>query len=88
VTSIKSKIASTWKDMSLPFPEPGVRLIKREKIDEFVGLMEEYRVELAEAVANLDGHYGELKVAAAERLGRLYNSGDYPVVSLKTQQQI
>src|SRR4051812_36148867 len=25
VTAIKSKIANTWKDMSLPFPEPGVR---------------------------------------------------------------
>jgi hypothetical protein len=78
VTSIKSKIASTWKDMSLAYPEPSVRLIKREKIDEFVGLMEEYRVELAEAVANLDHHYGELKVAAAERLGRLFNPSDYP----------
>ena len=78
VTSIKSKIANTWKDMSLPFPEPGVRLIKRDQIDEFVGLMEEYRNELAEAVANLDNHYGDLKVAAAERLGRLFNPGDYP----------
>ena len=78
VTSIKSKISSTWKDMSLPFPEPGLRLIRRDKIDEFVGLMEEYRVELAEAVANLDRHYGELKLAAAERLGRLFNPTDYP----------
>ncbi len=78
VTSIKTKIASVWKDMSLPFPEPGVRLIRRDKLDEFISLMEEYRGELAEAVANLDRHYGDLKVAAAERLGRLFNSGDYP----------
>jgi hypothetical protein len=79
VTSIKTKIASVWKSMSLPFPEPGVRLIRRDKIEEFVGLMEEYRNQLAEAVANLDDHYGELKSAASERLGRLFNSGDYPV---------
>src|SRR4051812_21405602 len=78
VTSIRGKIASAWKSMSLPFPEPGVRLIRRDKIDEFVGLMEEYRTELAEAVANLDRHYGELKAAAAERLGRLFNPSDYP----------
>jgi hypothetical protein len=78
VTSIKTKVASVWKAMSLPFPEPGVRLIRRDKIDEFVGLMEEYRVELAEAVANLDSHYGELKSAASERLGRLFNASDYP----------
>lgn len=78
VTAVRGKIASAWKSMSLPFPEPGVRLIKRDQIDEFVGLMEAYRAELADAVANLDRHYGELKVAACERLGRLFNPGDYP----------
>jgi hypothetical protein len=78
VTAIRGKIASAWKSMSLPFPEPGVRLIKRDQVDEFVGLVEEYRAELAEAVANLDRHYGELKAAAAKRLGRLFNPGDYP----------
>ena len=78
VTSIRSKIASVWKDMSLPFPEPGVRLIRRDRIDEFVGLLTDYRSELAEAVSNLDQHYGDLKTAAAERLGRLFNPSDYP----------
>ena len=29
-------------------------------------------------MANLDRHYGELKRAAAERLGSLYNAADYP----------
>jgi hypothetical protein len=67
-----------WKSMSLPFPEPGVRLIKRDQIDEFVTLMIDYKAELAEAVAKLDLHYGELKQAAAERLGRLFNLSDYP----------
>jgi hypothetical protein len=78
VTSIRGKIASTWKSMSLPFPEPGVRLIRRDQVEEFVSLMEEYKGELADAVVNLDRHYGELKVTAAERLGRLFNPGDYP----------
>jgi len=78
VTSIKSKIASTWKAMSLPFPEPGVRLIRRDQIDEFVGLLEAYRGDLADAVANLDRHYEELQATAAERLGRLFNHDDYP----------
>jgi hypothetical protein len=27
VTAIKGKISQTWKGMSLPFPEPGIRLI-------------------------------------------------------------
>jgi hypothetical protein len=79
VTAIKGKISQTWKSMSLPFPEPGVRLIRRDQIEEFVSLMEAYRSELAEAVENLDRHYDELRTAATERLGRLFNSGDYPV---------
>src|SRR3982750_2073117 len=52
VTAIRGKIALTWKSMSLPYPEPGVRLIRRDKIEEFVSLMEEYRAELTDAVAN------------------------------------
>lgn len=78
VTAIKSKIASVWKSMSLPFPEPGVRLIRRDEVERFSTLMTDYREELAEAVANLDRHYVDLKTAAAERLGRLFNPGDYP----------
>src|SRR5437763_13580089 len=30
VTSIKTKTASIWKTRSLPFPQPGVRRIKRQ----------------------------------------------------------
>jgi hypothetical protein len=78
VTAIKGKISQTWKSMSLPFPEPGIRLIRRDQIEEFVSLMEAYLTELHDAVEDLDRHYGELKTAAAERLGRLFNPGDYP----------
>ena len=34
--------------------------------------------ELNEAVEQLDAHYAELKSAARERLGSLYNPADYP----------
>ena len=78
VTGIKSKINSTWKSMSLPFPEPGVRLIRRDQVEEFVGLLEAFKVELADAVNNLDNHFEELQQTAAERLGRLFNEADYP----------
>ena len=40
--------------------------------------MKELREELAEAVATLDRHYSELKTAARQRLGSLFNGGDYP----------
>ena len=40
--------------------------------------MADYRTELDDAVANLDRHYGELKRAARDRLGSLFNPADYP----------
>jgi len=78
VTAIRGKIGSYWRGLSLPYPEPGVRLIRQDKVEEFVAQMADFKVELDDAVANLDRHFGELKHAAAERLGSLYNASDYP----------
>jgi hypothetical protein len=36
VTAIRGKIGSYWKGLSLPYPEPGVRLIKQDRVEEFV----------------------------------------------------
>jgi hypothetical protein len=55
-----------------------VRLIRQEKVDEFAAMMADFKAELDDAVANLDRHYDELKHAAAERLGSLFNAADYP----------
>ena len=78
VTSVRGKIAAYWKGISLPFPEPGIRLIKQDQVDEFVRQMADFKVELDDVVANLDCHYAELKASAANRLGSLYNPSDYP----------
>ncbi len=78
VTAIRTKVTDSWRGMSLPYPEPGVRLICQDKVEEFARQMADFKVELDDAVANLDRHYGELKRAAAERLGSLYNAADYP----------
>jgi hypothetical protein len=78
VTAIRTKITDFTRGISLPFPEPGVRLIKQEAIDEFAATMADSKVELEDAVTNLDRHFDELKHAARERLGSLFNSDDYP----------
>ena len=69
VTAIRGKIQAYGKGLSLPYPEPGIRLIRQDRVEEFAAQMADFRVELDDAVANLDRHYGELKRAAAERLG-------------------
>ena len=78
VTAVRGKVIAYWKSMSLPYPEPGIRLIRQDRIDEFTAKMQEFQEELAEAVANLDRHYGNLKATARQRLGSLFNAGDYP----------
>ena len=64
--------------MSLPYPEPGLRLIRQDRIDEFASKMREFQDKLAEAVLPLDRRYHELKITARQRLGSLHNSSDYP----------
>jgi hypothetical protein len=78
VTAIRGKVDAYWKGQSLPFPETGVRLIKHDVVEGFAAQMADFRVELDDAVANLDRHYAELKQAARERLGSLFNPADYP----------
>lgn len=79
VTRIKTTSMSFFKGASLPFPEPGLRLIRQDDIDSVNSRMTSLKSELEEAVAELDRHYDELKSAARERLGNLYNESDYPV---------
>lgn len=78
VTSIKNRLASLWRGMSLPYPEPGIRLIRQADLEFFDASAKALRDELEQAVDELDQQLAELKAAARERLGRLFNETDYP----------
>ena len=78
VTAVRTKITDYWRGLTLPFPEPGVRLIKHDQVEGFDQQMADFRAELEDAVRNLDRCFGELKQAAAQRLGSLFNPADYP----------
>ena len=54
VTAVRGKVIAYWKSLSLPYPEPGIRLIRQQKIDAFAAQMREFQEQLAEAVTNLD----------------------------------
>ena len=60
VTAVRGKIESYWKGLTLAFPEPGVRLMKQEKVEEFAATMADYQAELEDAVRNLDEHDADL----------------------------
>jgi hypothetical protein len=78
VTTIRNRASSYWKSVSLPFPEPAVRLIRQQDIEPFNHQLSIYANELDEAVAVLNERYAELKTSARERLGTLYSEADYP----------
>ena len=78
VTSVRGQIVSYWRGISLPYPEPGIRLIRQDDVDPVNGHFTTLKSDLQAAVDNLDVHYEALKSAARERLGSLFNSADYP----------
>jgi len=78
VTAIRGRMIAYWKAVSLPYPEPGVRLIPQQAVTEFDQHVVALRRELDDAVTILDRHYDELRSAARRRLGDLFNAGDYP----------
>jgi hypothetical protein len=78
VTAVRNKVVSFWRSLSLPYPEPGIRLIRQDKIDPFAVQLREFQEDLVEAVGNLDQHYSDLRAAARRKLGHLYNPSDYP----------
>src|SRR6516165_12457793 len=83
VTAIRGKITDYWRELTLPFPEPGVRLIKHDQIEAFDQSMAYFKAELDDGVRTLDQHFEELKRAAAQRLGTLFNPVDYPATLVR-----
>src|SRR4051794_15605931 len=59
VTCVRGKVCAHWKSLTLPFPEPGIRLIRQHEVEGFNQQMASYKVELESAVCRLDDHYGE-----------------------------
>jgi hypothetical protein len=84
VTAIRGKITDYWRGLTLPFPEPSVRLIKHDQVEGFDQQMADFKAELEDAVKTLDRCFEELKQAAAQRLGLLFNPDDYPARSLRS----
>ena len=74
VTAIRNKAVNYWRSLTLPFPEPGIPLIRRHEVDGFNRQMQDFRTELDDAVVRLDQHYAEMKEAARQRLGKLFDA--------------
>ena len=78
LTSIRSRATNYWRGLTLPYTEPGIRLIQQSNVESFVHTMEGFREELTQAESDLNTVFEEMKTDAQRRLGRLYNPADYP----------
>jgi hypothetical protein len=78
VTSVKHRLTSYFQGVSLPYPEPGIRLIRHADIASFDVHMTSLKAELSDAVQQLNEQFDELRQAARQRLGQLYSPADYP----------
>ncbi|HVS38475.1 MAG TPA: hypothetical protein VMS17_23150 [Gemmataceae bacterium] len=79
LASVRTRLGNYWRGLTLPYTEPGLRLIRQADVESFVHAMEGFRDELAEAENGLDAAYDDIKDDARRRLGRLYDPGDYPL---------
>ena len=73
LTSLRTRIVSYWRGLTLPYVEPGVRLIRQADIEVFVHTLEGFREELTQAEVELNAVYEQIQADAQRRLGRLYN---------------
>lgn len=78
VTAIRGAIQGYWRAVSLPYPEPGLRLIRQDRVTTFDSQLRRYQSDLADAVSLLQDQYAELRRLASRRLGELYDARDYP----------
>jgi hypothetical protein len=78
LTSIRTRAVHYWRGLTLPYVEPGVRLIRQADVETFVQVMGGFREDLTQAEADLNASYDQVKDGARQRLGRLYNPADYP----------
>ncbi len=78
VNQLKRQMTDYWKGCSLPYPEPGIRLVRQADVDQLNDKMASFQQQLAVAVRELEACYEEIKEQAQERLGDLYCASDYP----------
>ena len=77
-TVVRSQAQKFLHGMTVPWPEPGVRLIRRDDVEAFDVRMTVLSSELSHAADRLADDFEELKRQAAERLGDLFDSSHYP----------
>jgi hypothetical protein len=78
LTAVRGRIEAHWSSITLPFPEPSVRLLPLEQVPNFERQMRDFASELRDAASDLGRVYDDLKREAEGRLGALFDPSDFP----------
>ena len=78
LTSLRGQIEAYWRGLTLPFPEPCLRLIRLDQVEAFDRQMNSYRMQLGDAATDLERNIDRLKDQAVRQLGLLFDPADYP----------
>src|SRR5205823_5425553 len=61
LTSVRTRLGNYWRGLTLPYTEPGMRLIRQADVESFTHTMEGFREELAGAENGLAAAYDDIK---------------------------
>jgi hypothetical protein len=71
VADVRSEASGSWRTVTLPFPEAGIRLLLQNSLGVFARTLVQYRERLPLAARELAAEYDKLKLEAQHRIGTL-----------------
>jgi len=80
-TSTLNAAVQYWREMSVPYPEFGVRLMRKDRLPQVKQQLAALKAELADNVADLKLAYNELIEESRVQLGDLFHAADYPTAA-------
>lgn len=78
ISSALGAARAAWLSLTIAY-RPGIRLLRKERLQDWIAAFEKCQKELSEALAEADANYNEILAASREFLGeKLFNFNDYP----------
>ena len=78
LTSLRSSIQHHWKQHTMPYVIPGMRLARREQMPDLTDSLQRLAADAAVLAGKLDLARGEIIAQARSRLGKLFREWHYP----------
>jgi len=78
LSNLRTRITEYWKSVTLPYVKAAKRLIRRDRIPQFVEQMETFAKEMAVLAAAFQDRWDEIRAQAQQDLQELWDPNNYP----------